>query len=101
MEYNLKRALKLVGGIASADERTTEVFLPFFLICMTYLFSLAGDTCADCHSLATTSYPTQGQQILTSSGCQCSSGLVGDGSSCSGNVQHSIPYLIIRLFSNY
>ena len=79
--------MELVGGIDSADEITTEVFLPFFLICMTYLFSLAADTCADCHSLATctTSYPTQGEQILTSSGCQCSSGLVGDGSSCSGN----------------
>ena len=51
------------------------------------LFSHLSDACADCHSLAscTTLYPELPGRILTSSRCQCNYGLVGDGSSCSGN----------------
>lgn len=42
--------------------------------------SLTADACADCDSLVScmTLYPALGNQILTSSRCQCSSGLVGD-----------------------
>ena len=55
------------------------------------------DPCADCHSLASciTYYPEKHGETKTSSSCQCSLGLTGDGSYCLGSKTKS---LMIYLF---